>query len=179
MGLVPERGLGYAVLMNADTGLGRGGMSAVAGGVHGLLMGREVAPSPSGAGPRAVVYGLLAVIVAVQLAATAVSLRTLRRWRAAPERRPRGRWATARAVGLPLLLNGGWAAFVPLALLPALGGPVAVVVQQVPDLGYVLLGSAALAAAWAAVRSVLALALLARAAPTGAPPEPRLASRPA
>jgi hypothetical protein len=165
--------------MNADTGLGRAGMSAITEGVHGLLMGREVAPAPSSAGPRALVYGLLAAIVAVQVAATAVSLRTLRRWRAAPGRRPRGRWAAPRAVGLPLLLNAGWAAFVPLALLPALGGPVAVVVQQVPDLGYVLLGSAALAAGWAAVRSALALALLARAAPAGPPPAAGLVSRPA
>ena len=134
--------------------------------MHGLLLGRAVAPTPSDAAQRALVYGALAAIVAVQLAVTARSVRTLRRWAASTGRRPRGWRALAGAIGLPLALNAAWAALVLVALPRALGASVALVLHQLPDVGSVLVASGALAAVWAAVWTGLALGLTRPADPS-------------
>ena len=159
MALLPDRGLGYVLMMNADTGMGRGRMAAVTEGVHGLLLGREAAPTPSDAAQRALVFGALAAVVAVQLGGMARSVRTLRRRAAGPGRRPRGRWAVAGAIGLPLVLNAAWAALVLVALPRGLGASVGLLLLQLPDAGVVLVASGTLAAAWAAVRTGLVLVL--------------------
>jgi hypothetical protein len=170
MGIVPERGLGYAVLINADNAFGRGRMTGIGEGVYALLLGREAAPTPSGATRLGVLYGLVAAIVAVQAAATARSVRTLRRWRDAG-RRPRG-LRVAWAIGVPLALNAAWAAAA-LVLLPrVLGAPLDVLVQQIPDLGAVVVASGAWSAAWAVVRTVLAVAVGVRSARATVPIAP-------
>jgi CubicO group peptidase (beta-lactamase class C family) len=154
MGLLPEQRLGYVVLMNADTALGRGRLTGISEGVYGLLLGREPAPSESNV-RTLLVYAVLVGVVLVQLIGMLRTLLMLRRWSAQPERRPRGSFKLAWHLGQPLITNLAWAA-VALLVLPNLFGG-SMVRLQIPDLAYLLTVSGGIAVAWAACRTVLVL----------------------
>ena len=177
MGFVPERGLGMVLLMNADTALGRGRLTGIADGVYDLLLGREPA-APAATAPATGLYALLVGIVLVQGAGMGRSLVALRRWPARPERRPRGRSGIGRHVALPLATNLAWAALTLLLLPRLLGGSLALMTLQLPDVAALLLVSGAVALAWAALRTALAVRALRRSGPRPRPPAAAAARRP-
>jgi CubicO group peptidase (beta-lactamase class C family) len=154
MALVPDRGMGYVLLMNADTALGRGRLTGIGQGVYSLLLGRQV-PAAEQSNATLIVYGLLLTAVGIQVAGIARSALLLRRWQGRRERRPRGRWALARHVGLPLVANLAWAGATLLMVPLVLGGSLLLLTLQMPDVGYTLAGSGLIALVWAARRTAL------------------------
>ncbi len=100
MSVMPERELGYVLLMNADTALGRGRLTGIADGVYSMLLGRELPPEESSPLTLAI-YGALLVIVALQVGGMLRTGITLRRWQLQPEVRPSGRTRLFRHVVVP------------------------------------------------------------------------------
>jgi membrane protease YdiL (CAAX protease family) len=176
MSFVPERGLGMVLLMNADTALGRGRLTGIADGVYSLMLGRE-APAPASNTPSVVLYTVLLGVVLVQVAGMVRSRIVLGRWTARPERRPRGRWGITRQIALPLATNLAWAALTLLLLPRLLGGSLALVTLQMPDVASVLLASGGVALAWAALRTALIVRLLWRGPRLRPGPAPAPVSR--
>ena len=154
MAFVPDRGLGYVLLMNADTALGRGRLTGIGEGVYSLLLGRQVPPTED-SNATFILYGLLLTALAMQVTGIARSALLLRRWRRQPEQHPHGRWALARHVGLPLVANLAWAGATLLMVPLVLGGSLLLLTLQMPDVGYTLAGSGLIALVWAALRTAL------------------------
>ena len=96
------------------------------------------------------------------------SVRTLRRWRADPLRRPTGALRIGLRVGLPLLVSLSWAFIVLVGLPRMIRAPLSAVLMGLPDLGYPLLASAVLAFGWGLVRAIWAIRIL-RMPPPGVP----------
>jgi hypothetical protein len=159
MSIMPEHGLGYILLMNADTALGRGRLTGISEGVYSLLLDREPPPVESN-GPTLVIYGTLLVIVAIQIGGMLRTVVTLRRWRAEQHGRPTGRKPLLRQVVLPALSNLVWAGVALVGLPTVLGGSLAMLQLQIPDIAYVLMVSGGVALAWAVLRSLLVSAAL-------------------
>lgn len=155
MWLLPERGLGFVLLMNASNELQTTPTRALGQGIAELLLGPE--PAAVALNPVAQGFSVLVLaLAALQLLAVARSVVTLRRWGRVPPRPHQ--W---RHVWLPLA-GGLLAALGFLVVVPALflGGSLPVALLLVPDLGVVVAVAGALALAWALLRTVLALRLL-------------------
>jgi hypothetical protein len=88
------------------------------------------------------------------------SVRTIRRWRADPLRRPTGALRIGLRVGVPLLVSWTWALIVLVGLPRIIRAPLSAVLMGLPDLGYPLVGSAILAFGWSLVRAIWAIRTL-------------------
>src|SRR6185437_13350242 len=89
--VIPEGKWGIVVMENAENSpdefFGSRRMTAIANGVTSLVTGgRQPAPTTTSISLRTA-YGVVLGILALQIAAMACSVRTLRRWRTIPERR--------------------------------------------------------------------------------------------
>jgi hypothetical protein len=150
MSIMPEHGLGYILLMNADTALGRGRLTGISEGVYSLLLDREPPPIESSP-PMLVIYGGVVVIVAIQIGGMLRTVVTLRRWRAKPLVRPR----VLRDVVVPAIGNLVWAGVALVGLPTLLGGSLWMLQLQIPDVASVLTISGGVALVWAVLRSLL------------------------
>ena len=102
---------------------------------------------------------LVAVVAVLQLLGIVRSVVLLRRLRTQPHRRPRGPWAVAFRVGVPLVSNVGWGLFM-LIGFPQLLYPLSLTLLLVPGLGYLVVVSGVVALGWGIVRTVLAYLVL-------------------
>jgi CubicO group peptidase (beta-lactamase class C family) len=163
MWLLPERGWGFVLLLNADNQLQKRAAVAIGEGVTALLLGQE--PQPVALNPMgSMLYGVILGITGLELLGIARGVYTLRRWRAARPARALGRQVVLPLAGHTLV------ALLFLVLVPTLllGGSLQLAVFTAPDLGYTLGVVGALALGWGLLRTVLALGLLRRpAARTG------------
>lgn len=159
MGVMPDRGLGYVLLMNADTALGRGRLTAIPDGVYSLLLDREL-PQPESSTPVLVIYGVLLVILAIQIGGMLRTVLTKGHWRTAQSVRPRGRARLVRHIVVPGLSNLAWAAIALVGLPAVLGGSLAMLQLQIPDIAYVLTVSGGVALVWTVLRSLVVSAAL-------------------
>jgi CubicO group peptidase (beta-lactamase class C family) len=154
MSVMPDQGLGYVLLMNADTALGRGRLTGIAEGVYSLLLGRQP-PAPESSPPVLVIYGVLVGAVILQLIGMFRSIVTARRWQRQPERRPHGRKLVLRRLALPAITNLGRAALA-LPILPnVLSSSLSMLTLQIPDVAYLLIASGSVALIWTALRPLL------------------------
>jgi CubicO group peptidase (beta-lactamase class C family) len=159
--LAPQDRWGVVVLMNGNNALSPARMDGIGRGVLGLLVGRQLTTTPVTNANQIVFFVVLGVGV-LQLLGIARSIVLLRRWRAQPARRPRGRLRVTARVVLPLLVSLAWA-LVCLVILPMfLGGSLSLLLLTTPDFAVVLMGSGVLAAAWGITRAILAVRTLRR-----------------
>ncbi len=154
--VIPDGKWGIVVMENAENSpdefFGSRRMTAIANGVTSLVTGGgQPAPTTTSTSLRAA-YGVVLGVLALQIAAMAFSVRTLRRWRTAPQRRPTGVLRVGVRLGLPLLLSSVWVFIIVVGLPRTIGAPLPAVVMGLPDLGYLLVGSAALALGWGVAR---------------------------
>lgn len=156
MTLVPEGQWGVVLLMNGENGLEIERIEAVANGVVAQLMGVPPAPAPFPES-KTTLFVLVAVLV-LQVLGIVRSAVLLRRWRLRPAHRPRGAWALARRVALPLMLGLAWALLC-LNVLPAQQGANLALLRQ-SDIGLILLASGGIALFWSLLRTALVLLVL-------------------
>ncbi len=154
--LVPQSKWGVVLLENGENSpdefFGSRRMTAIATGVTSMMTGgRQPAPTTTSTSLWAV-YGVVLGFLALQIAAMARSVRTLRRWRTAPQRRPTGVLRIGVSLGLPLLLSSMWVLIVVVGLPRTIRAPLPAVLMGLPDLGYLLVGSAAVALGWGVAR---------------------------
>jgi CubicO group peptidase (beta-lactamase class C family) len=168
--LVPEGEWGIVLLMNGQNSLRPERINAIASGVTALLVGKEPPPVAQNFNSR--YLALLRYVLAVDailLIGALWSVLTLRRWRAQPERRPRGLLRVAWHVVMPLVPYLLWA-LVSLVVVPLfVRSPLQGLVFEMPDFGYTLILSGAFALGWGILRTVLVILALRK---RGAPKEP-------
>jgi hypothetical protein len=158
MTLVPAGQWGIVIFQNAysfpDEISGAYQMKAFADGVTALVVGAEPRP-PAASTPLFVLYGILLLVVLVQVAGILRSVRELRRWRIQPAERPHGKARLAGRIFLPLVLNILWAIAVLVGLPKVFGASLPVLVTGMPDIGAVLVASSLIALVWGALRTAL------------------------
>jgi CubicO group peptidase (beta-lactamase class C family) len=154
---------GVVILTNFDSlNLNGGRLQGLGPGVINILRGQ--AP-PKVTMPHHPLLASATVVVAVVTGLMLVGvIRTvvlLRHWRTRPESRPHGPRAMARQVWLPLIVYVGWGAGL-LLIFPRAAYPLRPTMLIVPDLGYLVVASAAVALMWGTVRTVLVYSALRR-----------------
>jgi CubicO group peptidase (beta-lactamase class C family) len=166
--LAPKDRWGVVVLANGNNWLSPDRETAIARGVLGLLVGRQLTTA-SVAGSNQVFFFVLLGVAVLQLLGIGRSIVLLRRWRTRPARRPRGLVRVTGRIVVPLVVGLAWA-LVCLVGLPLLLGSLAVVLLVSPDLGWVLVVSGVVAVAWGVTRAILAVRTLRRHHPESAAP---------
>jgi CubicO group peptidase (beta-lactamase class C family) len=158
--LIPERRLGLVVLMNAnkrfDSYLGDVRLPLIPVGVAELLLGQPPTVFPASRTPT-LLYGVLILAVAVQVAGMARTATLLRRWRGRPEQRPQGWTAVAVPIGLPLVCNVGWGLFALMGVPAFFRTPLSFIIYLAPDFGTTLLVSGVVALGWGITRTAVML----------------------
>jgi CubicO group peptidase (beta-lactamase class C family) len=151
--MVPGEQLGVVLLANGRNGLQPARISTIAIGVTNLLVGRE---PPSSAQIDSTLTILKGVLVgdAVMTIGIIWSFVALRRWRAHPERRPQGWFRVGIRVVPAFVLNLLWGAICLIGLPLLLRWPLAGMLLEVPDLGYALVLSGAVAIGWGILKPV-------------------------
>jgi hypothetical protein len=124
------------------------------------MLGRQPAPVETGGGVAVLIFRIVLMLAVLQLGLIGWSLRTLRRWSREPVRRPRGRlallWQVLLPLGFHLLL-----ALLFLVGLPTLFNlPLSLLMESMPDLGALAVGSGGIAIAWAVVKTILTLRIM-------------------
>jgi CubicO group peptidase (beta-lactamase class C family) len=152
--LVPDHGLGIVLLENAENVLKANQIDAISRGVTSLLLGDQPAAMESG-GLYLMVYRVVLLMAAIQVFGMVRSIVQIRRWRAQPEDRPRGRRELVWHIGVPLVLNLAHGFVFLYGLTAIFETSLAYLCLYVPDLGYTLIVSGTLALAWAIVRTAL------------------------
>jgi hypothetical protein len=170
MALVPDGQWGVVLLANADPWLARVGGDRrwlnMTTGVINLLAERPPAAVPASPLPL-IVDGVLLLVLAVQGAGVIWSLRAFRRWRAEPERRPRGAPGAVRYLAVPLVCNLAWGS-IALVGTTLIRLPLSYLLLGAPDVGYLFVVSGAVAIGWGFVRTSLAFRVLGKRGATRA-----------
>jgi CubicO group peptidase (beta-lactamase class C family) len=159
MVLVPERGLGVVVLINANGGAGFAGAF---GDIRIALLPLHIVELALGQSPTVfpvnriptIMYSLLLTIVAIQLGGMTLTLVRMRRWQSG-HALPHSRRARAMQVWLPMMVNLAWGLLALVGIPRILGAPLSIMQYLVPTFGYTLLVSGWVALSWAVVRTVL------------------------
>lgn len=165
VGLVPERGWGFAVLMNTYDWLDGSPYGHVEQGIQRLLAGKE--PLPAFAGPDPIVRNSRNIaigLLALELVSLAWSVRVIRRWRRTGGALPARRMALA-IVTVPLLLDAVVLALVVLYIPTAFGASLTEALTFQPDAPWVLLPLLLLAALWGPARTITLVSLRTRTRP--------------
>jgi CubicO group peptidase (beta-lactamase class C family) len=157
MALAPAGRWGVIVLTNGDASTNIR-IAEIGYGVVSLLHGQQPAPPPSD--DRWLVYTVLLLVIAIQLAGIIYSLSLIRRWRVLPERRPASRGAMLWHIGLPLVINLTWGIAILFVLPAQLGIPPRILAASFPDVILILTLSAVTALAWSILRTALVLKAL-------------------
>jgi CubicO group peptidase (beta-lactamase class C family) len=159
MVLIPERGLGIVVLINANGG---GGFAGLFGDIRIALLPLHIVELVLGQSPTVfpvnriptIMYGVLLLIVAVQLGGMTLTLVRMRRLQ-----NERARLASLRTsvlhIGVPLAANLTWGLLALVGIPRFLGAPLSIMQYLVPAFGYTLLLSGMVALSWAIVRTIL------------------------
>jgi hypothetical protein len=161
MALLPESDYGIALLVNAShEALVSVPIDLIGWGVVSLLAGKEPPPVRGDVHFLRGLYIATFVILALEIAGVILSIRTLRRWRAHPDRRPHGWGRVAWHVVLPLLgyLLAGYAFLV--AVPQMFGTPLEGALLFAPDWGYAMLIGGAIGVGWGITWTVLAIWVL-------------------
>jgi CubicO group peptidase (beta-lactamase class C family) len=166
MVLVPERGLGVVMLINANGGAGFAGAF---GDIRIALLPLHIVELVLGQSPTAfpvnriptIMYSLLLTIVAIQLGGMMLTLARMRRWQSG-HALPQSRRAMVMQIWLPLMVNLAWGLLALVGIPRFLGVPLSIMQYLVPAFGYTLLISGVVALGWALVRTVLAYLALRR-----------------
>jgi CubicO group peptidase (beta-lactamase class C family) len=153
---------GVAVMSNTNDIPSNRRFEEIAFGVASLVVGGT--PKTEHVHDAAMLYAIFLGIVVLQLAGMARTIALLHRWRRDPASRPRSAPATVSRIALPSTLNLLWAAFV-FVVLPGMFASVRTLTWAVPDIGYLLLTSGAIALVWSAVRLLLIRRLAREAVP--------------
>jgi CubicO group peptidase (beta-lactamase class C family) len=154
---------GVVILTNFDSlNLNGGRLQGLTRGVLSLLHGQQPPSEPMPHHPLlASAMLLVAIITVVMMFGILRTVLLLRRWRRRPDSRPRGAWAMAVRVGLPLIADVGWGLGL-LLVFPRIAYPLRPTMLIVPDLGYLVAASAAIALTWGVLRTVLVYSTLRR-----------------
>jgi hypothetical protein len=157
--LIPGRGLGIVVLINANGGAGFAGLfgdiriALLPLHIVELILGQSPTVFPVNRIPS-IMYGVLFLIVALQLGGMLLTLLRLRRWQS--ERSgPHSQGTKVLQIGLPLVVNLAWGLLALVGIARFLGVPLSIMQYLVPSFGYTLLVSGWVALSWAVVRTVL------------------------
>lgn len=161
--LVPDQSWGIVLLENAEPFVAKAlardrRIDDMASGVASLLGGQQPPLAAPGT-TIVVVYGSLLVIVLTQILGIGLSVWKLHAWRIGARRAPDGRARRAFDIGMALVTNLLWAAFVLLALPLALRMPIPFALLVMPDLALVLVASATVALVWGVGRTIVAFRL--------------------
>lgn len=148
MVLDPAGRWGVIVLLNLNSlNMYGGRLHALTGGIMNLLHGQTPPILPTMHHPILYPAMLVILIITVLLIVWMVRMvRAWRRWQRQPAQRPQG-WRRLGAVGLPLVLPLGWGLLLFVGI-PQVFYPLSVLRINVPDFGYVMLVSGALAMLW-------------------------------
>ena len=155
--LMPESRRGVVVLINAENSVDLflgGRMGTISEGVASLLEGRAPSPPPSSIATF-LVYAVLFGVIVLQLRGMTRSVVALRSGRFRG-----GRVGPRLRIGLSLAFSVAWGVLVLVLLPKKLGLPLVVAAQGLPDLAYILLGSAVVALGWGVVRATWAYTAL-------------------
>lgn len=166
--LAPESGWGVVLLFNENSTLDKRGMDTAAFHVMGILLGYEpgslAVPTLAVPNMYPAFMGIFVLMLVIQVALTARSVRTLRRWQNQPQTRPQSGWRKGLALLLPLALNLGFAAFILFGFLQSVMQlPLMTAILFQPDVGILLALLIGLALGWGLVRTLWASVLLLRA----------------
>jgi CubicO group peptidase (beta-lactamase class C family) len=159
MVLIPGRGLGVVVLMNTNGG---GGFAGLFGDIRIALLPLHIVELVLEQPPTvfpvnripSIMYGVLLVIVVIQLGGMMLTLVRIQRWQSGRSR-PHSQGAKVLQIGLPLVLNLAWGLLALVGIARFLGAPLSIMQYLVPSFGYTLLVSGVVALGWAVVRTVL------------------------
>jgi hypothetical protein len=168
--LIPAGNWGIILFENAENSpdefFGSRRMSQIADGVTNMLMGKQ-ARSTSTSPTLWIIFGLVFLILALQIRGIVRSVRTFRRWRNGSRRRPQGLARIALFLVPSLVASLLWAFVVLIALPGKVGAPLSALLMGMPDLGYLLFSSVVIALAWGIGRVIWGgLALRSRAVHT-------------
>lgn len=149
--LISESGWGVVVLENTypllARMLGDRRIDQTAEGVASLLLGIQPPKAKTGRSVW-IVYGFVLVFVTAEFFGLRRSVLALRRWRAQPERRPRGGWGVVWQILLPFVVYLALGLALLVGLPRLLFGSLAALLIVLPDIGYILLMSGVIAIAW-------------------------------
>jgi CubicO group peptidase (beta-lactamase class C family) len=161
MALLPDRDYGIVVLVNASHEfLVSVPIDLIGWGVISLLAGQDSLPTRPDVHFLRGMYIATFVTLAILIIGMISSIRTLRRWRAQPERRPRSRRQLIWHVVLPLLGNL-LAGYVFMIGVPQMFGvPIEGALLYAPDFGYAILLIGLIGFGWGITRTVLAIWVL-------------------
>jgi CubicO group peptidase (beta-lactamase class C family) len=161
MALLPESDYGIAILVNASHPFWVSvPIDLIGWGVVSLLLGQDSLPARGDVHILRGIYITAFVVLAILIAGVILSIRTLRRWRAQPDRRPRNRRQLIWHVVLPLLGNL-LAGYVFMIGVPQMfGAPLEGALLIAPDLGYAILLIGLIGFGWGITRTVLAIWVL-------------------
>jgi hypothetical protein len=164
LGMLPESGYGVAFLANGLDVLAAGQFDAIPFGVIDILRGGEprvAAVRPFHPPLNVAVFWAL-VILTWQLVWIAASVSKRRPWTVQEQHIPVSPAIELRKIGLPVVLNFGWAACV-LSLIPgASGTPFSVMKLYVPDFGFFATASVVVGVTWGTAQVVLRVGCLLR-----------------
>lgn len=148
MVLDPAGQSGVIILLNLNSlNMYGGRLHALTGGIMNLLHGQTPPVLPAMHHPILYPAMLVILIMTVLLIVWMVRMvRAWRRWQRQPAQRPQG-WRQVGAVGLPLVLPLGWGLLLFVGI-PQVLYPLSVLRINVPDFGYAMLVSGALAVLW-------------------------------
>jgi CubicO group peptidase (beta-lactamase class C family) len=160
MALLPGQKKGVVLLFNANHHWMTPVLSDLGAGVAALLAGEQPEPVPFVGLIPWILRGLLLIPV-LQIVGAVATLRLLRRWRLAPERRPIGRRKWGLYILLPLIPNLS----VALTLVPMLGKTRGYLMLYMPDYAWTALICGSFAGIWAFLRTGLVLRALKPSSP--------------
>jgi len=162
--LLADEGIGVVVLMNLNDDLASSKFYQLHKGVALIMLGRDAPVLVSYDDPLGLYGRFIGIAWVLVLAAlVAWSVRRYRRWRRDPSSAPRGPWAVARGMVLPLLLDaallaGFWFLFSTRGeiTVPA----VARLMRLTPDIGLVVALVTTIGLGWAVIGTIWTVRLL-------------------
>jgi hypothetical protein len=155
--MLPELQMGIVFLANCLDVLAAGQFDAIPLGVANLLRGREprVGADARFHPPLNVAAFWALVVLTWQLVWVFASVLKRRPWVVHENHTPISVLVELRKIGLPILLNFGWA-FAVISLLPGTSGtPFSVMKLYVPDYGLLATASVVIAVLWGTLQTVL------------------------
>ena len=161
MALMPESDYGIVVLVNASHEfLVSVPIDLIGWGVISLLAGQDSLPTRPDVHFLRGIYIAAFVVLAVLIIGMISSIRTLRRWRAQPDKRPRNRRQLIWHVVLPLLGNLLAGYLFMIGVPQMFGVPLEGALLFAPDWGYAILLIGVIGFGWGITRTVLAIWIL-------------------
>ncbi|MBK8902999.1 MAG: beta-lactamase family protein [Anaerolineaceae bacterium] len=153
--LVPQHNLGLVVLMNMNTVDLNAGYFEFYKGILNLLL-NQLPPEVQTPHYQLTFIPLLVILLVTLVIVVAMirAIMKLRRWPLMPERRAHNWRATFQQTGPHLVLHLAWTALLLIGFPLIAGRSLFFLILYIPDLGYTLLASAALALVWSLYRMV-------------------------